>query len=528
MDVAIKHKGSQWNYSYSASAVGLVSAIILSIIILRYEETALFVDSFTSTNIHRYYYHQRHHMKRFTNKKPSFSTSCVQIATKDDEDYTTRTSTSSLVTNTTNQNDTSIMDEHPHVHNNSETDIYNMNYTETQKVDANDNDNDNAKANNMYFAKQFIDKDVRKNGKIEQEKETAMATVSSPSTTLPYAKELTELITSPQIELIDTGLVLLSSFLVAVGTLPSTTLPQPIFNLGIFLENNILSYIFGVGFFVRWYAVGLLKLDYLTKPLPLIDFFASVLPLALINYDMFLGILNHHAVTTTTTESIIASSSSSSSFLPQLLLSNSALVNLRLLRILRLQELLVDLETFEKVGNALGIQQGNVRPYQLQLTRVLISVFTLCSVATGLIYAAEHEVNPLIPDYFTALYFGLTTLTTVGFGDITPITPQGKLVVVGSILVGVAVIPAQAAELVEAILDFQQERRRKNMFRNTLRARQMYQGQKGEGGVEGDVMNDEYEIDSMIDPRIACASCGRRSHRNDALYCWSCGAKLWQ
>ena len=38
-------------------------------------------------------------------------------------------------------------------------------------------------------------------------------------------------------------------------------------------------------------------------------------------------------------------------------------------------------------------------------------------------------------------YFGLTTLTTVGFGDITPITFQGRLVVMGSILVGIAVIP---------------------------------------------------------------------------------------
>jgi len=38
-------------------------------------------------------------------------------------------------------------------------------------------------------------------------------------------------------------------------------------------------------------------------------------------------------------------------------------------------------------------------------------------ISTGCIYEAEHAVNPQIPDFFTALYFGLTTLTTVGFGD---------------------------------------------------------------------------------------------------------------
>jgi voltage-gated potassium channel len=64
-----------------------------------------------------------------------------------------------------------------------------------------------------------------------------------------------------------------------------------------------------------------------------------------------------------------------------------------------------------------------------------------------LIYTAEHDANPLFTDYFTALYFGLTTLTTVGFGDITPVTFQGRIVVMASILAGVIVVPAQAASL---------------------------------------------------------------------------------
>ena len=87
---------------------------------------------------------------------------------------------------------------------------------------------------------------------------------------------------------------------------------------------------------------------------------------------------------------------------------------------LRLQRVIVDPETFSTYMIALGFKATEIRPYQLQLARVVLSVFTLLSVSTGLIYTTEHEVNPAIPDYFTALYFGLTTLTTVGFGDITP------------------------------------------------------------------------------------------------------------
>ena len=51
-----------------------------------------------------------------------------------------------------------------------------------------------------------------------------------------------------------------------------------------------------------------------------------------------------------------------------------------------------------------------------------------------------------------ALYFGLTTLTTVGFGDITPITAQGRFVVAFSILAGVAVFPYQFSRLAEVQL----------------------------------------------------------------------------
>jgi len=305
---------------------------------------------------------------------------------------------------------------------------------------------------------------------------------------LPYTKEISDFISTPQLELIDTGLVLLSSFLVAVGTLPAASLPG-LFSTASFEVEEFLSYVFCFGFFLRWYSVGKLSGGYLIKPLSIIDFFASVLPLVLTTGVIFLGVEN----------------------VPTWLMTNSALANLRLLRILRLQQLLYDMETFGKVEVALGIKPGDVRPYQLQLARVVISIFTLCSVSSGLIYAAEHEVNPMIPDYFTALYFGLTTLTTVGFGDITPITLQGRLVVMGSILAGVTVIPAQGAELFEALLDYQTERRQKNAIKNNLRTR-----------IEG------FDTDTMIDPRISCTSCGRRSHRSDAFYCWSCGSKLWQ
>ena len=120
--------------------------------------------------------------------------------------------------------------------------------------------------------------------------------------------------------------------------------------------------------------------------------------------------------------------------------TSSALLNLRLLRVLKFQRVLTDQKTYADFEMAIGMRKrtSDVRPYQLNLARVIISIFTLVSVSTGLIYTAEHEyvacfalllcllllcvfansisplfqrTNPAIPDYFTALYFGLTTVS---------------------------------------------------------------------------------------------------------------------
>jgi voltage-gated potassium channel len=173
------------------------------------------------------------------------------------------------------------------------------------------------------------------------------------------------------------------------------------------------------------------------------------------------------------------------------------------------QRVLQDMDSFSSFTAALGLPGLKViQTYQLQLARVVLSIFTLLSVSAGLIYTAEHSVNPDIRNYFSALYFGLTTLTTVGFGDIAPVTVQGKLVVCGSILAGVTIIPAQAALLVEALLESQSQKERANQHSpptNNI---------------------DKILPSSAIDATTPCPSCGAAFHWTGASYCWSCGSKL--
>jgi len=74
-------------------------------------------------------------------------------------------------------------------------------------------------------------------------------------------------------------------------------------------------------------------------------------------------------------------------------------------------------------------------------------------------YFAEHETHPTgfqsIPD---SMYWALITLTTVGYRDITPITVAGKLIAVGSAILGVIVV-ALITGIVASAFNAQMERR---------------------------------------------------------------------
>ena len=56
------------------------------------------------------------------------------------------------------------------------------------------------------------------------------------------------------------------------------------------------------------------------------------------------------------------------------------------------------------------------------------------------------------------MYWALITLTTVGYGDITPITVAGKLIAVGSAILGVIVV-ALVTGIVASSFNSQMERR---------------------------------------------------------------------
>mmetsp|Transcript_30409 Transcript_30409/g.97174 ORF Transcript_30409/g.97174 Transcript_30409/m.97174 type:complete len:364 (-) Transcript_30409:18-1109(-) len=138
----------------------------------------------------------------------------------------------------------------------------------------------------------------------------------------------------------------------------------------------------------------------------------------------------------------------------------SIAATLRVLRILRLARLLQP-KDFNRIVNLITGKDRDLPTYYSKIATVVFTIFCIVFINAGLIYQAEHIGNPQFGTFFDALYFSVTTLTTVGFGDITPITAAGKATVSFSILTGVLLVPTELSALASAICS-----RRKTETRN--------------------------------------------------------------
>lgn len=149
---------------------------------------------------------------------------------------------------------------------------------------------------------------------------------------------------------------------------------------------------------------------------------------------------------------------------------------LRGFRILRLARFLSDRKVF---GTTIPNEDG------LIALRILYTLFAIIFVYTGLIFQVEHPANPTVfRTFLDAFYFAVATMTTVGFGDVTPVSESGRLLTVLMIMTGIAVIPWQLGDLVQRL----------------VRSRQ--------------------DIDNP------CPSCGVEFHQGDAKFCRRCGTQL--
>jgi voltage-gated potassium channel len=82
-----------------------------------------------------------------------------------------------------------------------------------------------------------------------------------------------------------------------------------------------------------------------------------------------------------------------------------------------------------------------------RLGRVAIAAAGVVVIGSLVAYHAEHPTNPEFATVGDALWWGIVTLTTVGYGDIVPKTTGGRWVAVVIMITGIAVLGLLAGSL---------------------------------------------------------------------------------
>lgn len=118
-------------------------------------------------------------------------------------------------------------------------------------------------------------------------------------------------------------------------------------------------------------------------------------------------------------------------------------VDLRFLRILRLIRFLRVLK-ISRYNSSLTLIRDVLREKKGEIGITFFIAMLLLLISGFIMYSVENPVQPeKFPNLFSALWWAVATLTTVGYGDIYPITPFGKVIssIVAFLGIGLIALP---------------------------------------------------------------------------------------
>jgi len=129
---------------------------------------------------------------------------------------------------------------------------------------------------------------------------------------------------------------------------------------------------------------------------------------------------------------------------------------------------------------------GSINMQVLRVIRLFTTILMIFFISSGLFFFVENTLNPNVRNFGDAFYFTVVALTTVGFGDIIPLSDAGKWVTVLMIISGIIFIPWEISQIV------------KEWARMATKK------------------------------EVICPRCGLRYHDADASHCKSCGHVIFQ
>lgn len=158
------------------------------------------------------------------------------------------------------------------------------------------------------------------------------------------------------------------------------------------------------------------------------------------------------------------------------------LIALRALRLLRVFRIL-KLTRYVGASNRLIVA---LKASRAKIAVFLFFIVILCTILGTVMYIVEGEANGFtnIPK---SIYWTIVTLTTVGFGDITPQTPLGQLIASAIMILGYAIIAIPT------------------------------------GIVSSEMTKSNQELQENTQ---VCTNCSKDYHKEKAKFCFHCGSLL--
>ena len=155
---------------------------------------------------------------------------------------------------------------------------------------------------------------------------------------------------------------------------------------------------------------------------------------------------------------------------------------IRVLRVLRVFRVL----RLVRYVNEASVLTEALKASRRKITMFLFTVLTMVVVFGSLMYLVEGPANGFtsIPK---SIYWAVVTLTTVGYGDISPATPLGRFVASIVMIMGYAIIAVPTGIVT---MELSEASRRSANTRS-------------------------------------CSHCSAEGHQREATYCWRCGSHLF-
>lgn len=146
-----------------------------------------------------------------------------------------------------------------------------------------------------------------------------------------------------------------------------------------------------------------------------------------------------------------------------------------------------------RVTSASEVLLQALRQSRRKITVFVTTVLALVVIFGSIMYVVEGDEGGFtsIP---TSMYWAIVTLTTVGYGDVSPVTPLGQVIASALMVVGYGIIAVPTGIVT---FELAQASRQQNLS-------------AGDG------------------EERTCPECGAEGHIAEASFCWRCGSSLYR